>query len=226
MSIQEAATVARANFPASISVTTPHGTYALPVVMVAIAGAESGWNPQADGDCGLDGPACGTCPNVSGGATSWGLWQIHNVHAAYLTQATGSTNPCTWRSWLFVPANNAKAAWALWGGNLATFLGNWSTWSNKAYIAHLSAAQTAYQAATASSATSPFGSSGSPLTSAGSVTSRLTRSGEATILASGVAVAALAIVAIETDWHWSQIREALRRRRRNGTIKSERGDTP
>ncbi len=127
MSIQQAAQAAVSVFP-NTSVTTPYGTYSLRVVMVAIAGAESGWDPTANGDCGLGGPSCGSCAGSGGQATSWGLWQIHNVHSAYLTQASGSSSPCGWQRWLFNPLNNAKAAWALYGGNLSTFLQNWTTW--------------------------------------------------------------------------------------------------
>ena len=54
MSIEQAAQAAVSVFP-NTSVTTPYGTYSLRVVMVAIAGAESGWDPTANGDCGLGG---------------------------------------------------------------------------------------------------------------------------------------------------------------------------
>ena len=158
MSIQQAAQAAVAVFPADIAVATPAGVYPLPVVMVAISGAETGgtWDPQAAGDCGLGGPSCGTCLFGGTGATSWGLWQIHNVHSAYLTQQTGSSNPCVWAQWLFNPRHNAEAAWALWTGNVSTFLRNWTTWNTQRYLTYLPQAVQAVQAVTAASMPNPW----------------------------------------------------------------------
>lgn len=145
-SIQQAAQAAVAVFPTT-AVSTPHGTYPLRVVMVAIAGRESGWNPSAAGDCGDSGPACGSCTYGGSGATSWGLWQIHNVHSAYLTRQTHSTNPCTWKQWLTDPLNNAQAARSLYHGNLSTFLGNWSSWTQQQYVPYLGQAALAVRSA-------------------------------------------------------------------------------
>lgn len=139
MSIQGATQVAQAVFPA-VSVRTTAGTYPLPVVMVAIAGAESGWNPNALGDDGLGGP---TCPTY-GSATSFGLWQIHNVHSAYLSRQAGSTNPCVWIPWVLVPAHNAQAALSIYQSQ---GLSAWSTYTNGAYRSNLSAAQSAVASA-------------------------------------------------------------------------------
>jgi hypothetical protein len=139
VSIQQAAQAAVVAFGTGM-VSTTHGHYPLAVVMVAIAGAESGWNASAQGDYGLGGPTCGNS------STSWGLWQIHNVHSAYLTQVTGSSNPCIWKQWLFSPANNATAAASVYRSQ---GFGAWTTYTSGAYAAHLAAAQAAVTAVTA-----------------------------------------------------------------------------
>lgn|GEM_PF-1525510 len=145
MSLAEAAAAAVAVFP-HINVTTTAGVYPLPVVMVAIAGAESGWNNTDAGDCGYpDLPSCGPCTDGGTGATSWGLWQVHSVHIPLLTQLTGSTDPCVWREWLFVPLNCAVAARAVYEG--AAGLGNWTTYSQGEYVQYLGTAQAAVRAA-------------------------------------------------------------------------------
>lgn len=100
----------------------------LPTVMTAIAGSESGWNPEAGGDTprrlrqlGLYGPAAtaerANCPlGDPDGPSSIGIWQIHMpAHHTYLRQVTGSDNPCTWAAWLRVPAHNARATDAVIG---------------------------------------------------------------------------------------------------------------
>lgn len=133
-------------FP-NVAIATSVGTIALPVAMVAIAGSEScGWNDQAVGDCGYGGPSCGICTCGPGqGGTSWGAWQIHNVHSAYLQGATGSADPCVWHQWLSIPLNCARAALAIYQGPGG--LGNWSTWRDGSWKKHLPLAQTAVQAA-------------------------------------------------------------------------------
>ena len=117
-------------------IETPHGTYILPVVMVAIAGAESSWIADQNGDKGLPGPECE-------GYTSWGLWQIHSVHSTWLTEQTKSTDPCVWARWLSDPANNAKAAVAIYEGQ---GLNAWTTYQTGAYLGYLPAAQAAVAA--------------------------------------------------------------------------------
>lgn len=156
MSIQQAAAAAVAVFPHTMIATTA-GTLALPVVMTAISGAETGgtWDPSAGGDCGMGGPACGPCLFGGTGATSWGLWQIHNVHAPYLTQVTGSTNPCTWASWLADPIQCAHAALAVLRGTNG--LNNWTTYQDGSYRSYLPAATSAVAAAGA-----PVGSAPGP----------------------------------------------------------------
>lgn len=111
MAITDAVLAARAVFPPT-PVRTPEGTHSLISVMVAIAGAESDWDPHAAGDPGMRDPSC---DGVAHGravvaATSWGLWQIHNVHADLLRAATGAEDACVWAEWLYDPVNNARAA--------------------------------------------------------------------------------------------------------------------
>jgi len=138
MSFQDAVNAASI-FPTT-PITTPSGTYPLNVVMVAIAGAESSYQNDAKGDYGLGGPTCD-------GSTSWGLWQIHNSHSQYLTQMTGSSNPCDWENWCFNPNNNAKAALAIINGfpdPLTAIQNSWyTTWRTGAYIQYLGKAQQA-----------------------------------------------------------------------------------
>jgi hypothetical protein len=147
MSAAQAAQAALAAFP-DIPVTTSAGTYPLPVVMVAIAGAESGWNPDALGDYGLGGP---TCPTY-GSATSFGLWQIHNVHAAYIAAQAGSADPCVWIPWLFDPAHNAAVAASIYRSQ---GLAAWTTYTNGQYQAFLTAAQQAVAQAQAAGSAAP-----------------------------------------------------------------------
>lgn len=142
MAIQDCAAVALATF-SNVPIRTPQGTFPLPIVMVAIAGAESAWVDNSRGDYGLSGPTCQ-------GYTSWGLWQIHSVHSAYLTRVTGSANPCTWANWLYDPAHNAQAALAVLGSNLD--LEAWTTWQTGAYLHYLRQAQDAVASVSASPA--------------------------------------------------------------------------
>lgn len=195
-----AAKAALQAFPA-IAIATPVGTLPLPVVMVAIAGVESDWVPTADGDCGYPGPACGTCtltgqPN----ATSWGLWQIHNVHAALLTRLTGSSDPCTWRSWLHVPAHNAQAAYAVYQEQ---GLGAWTSYGSGAWQQQVAVARQAVILAGGSAGSpggggtsSGGGSGGSPAPPGGSGS----LPGSADVL--GVAAAVLLIGG--GLWVWAQ----------------------
>lgn len=140
MSIQDAALAALAVFAAT-TIQTPDGQYPLPVVMVAVAGAESGWRNDARGDRGLtDRPSCD-------GYTSFGLWQINTVHGAYLTQASGSSDPCRWAQWLYDPYHNAWAARALLGDRPQENLRHWTAWRTGAYRRYLLQAQAAVLAA-------------------------------------------------------------------------------
>ena len=149
MSIQTCAAASLSTWSMGVSVATPQGSLPLPVVMVAIAGAESGWVSTAAGDAGLD-AGYGLC----NGYSSWGLWQIHNVHASYLTQVTGSQSPCAWAQWLSSPVHNAQAAEALTGSSpsSAALASTWTTYANGSWAASIPAAQAAVSQALAATA--------------------------------------------------------------------------
>ena len=94
------------------------------ITAVAIAGAESGYDPAA------------THLN-SDGSTDYGLWQINSIHAVLLTQGD-------WRD----PAANARMALAVWqaaGGSWSP----WSTFTSGAWTAHLAEAAAAVSGAPA-----------------------------------------------------------------------------
>lgn len=137
MSLQDCAAAAVATFPVAI-VQTPAGPMPLRVVMVAIAGAESTWRDKAAGDFGVGGRA------QCAGYTSFGLWQVNTIHAAYLASATGSQNACSWAAWLEVPANCARAALAVYASQ---GLGAWTTYQDGRWRAYLAQAQQAVAAA-------------------------------------------------------------------------------
>ena len=153
MSIQQAVQAVQGAFP-NISVPTTHGSFPLWVVMVAISGAETGgtWNPTAGGDCGLGGPSCGPCLFGGTGATSWGLWQIHNVHATYLTTQTHSADPCVWRQWLEDPDHNAQAAASVWRSQ---GLAAWTTYLDGHWATFIPAARQALATARPTSTSTP-----------------------------------------------------------------------
>lgn len=162
MSIQQAAQAAVAVFPAT-PIRTRSGLYSLPVVMVAIAGPQSSWIADQPGD------RVGTCPGCYGpncaGMTSWGLWQIHNSTQPFLTQVTGSSDPCTWARWLYDPVNNARAAYYLYRAQgLQRAWGGDSTWDTDAVEAALPQAQAAVAAAGGTVGTSGItGTPGGPV---------------------------------------------------------------
>ena len=109
MNIQACAQAAVAQFP-DVTVATTQGTLPLRSVMVAIGGAESGWDPSAAGDPCSSYPAAACCE----GNTSFGWLQYHLVYGArttWLTQATGSADPCAWAGWLQNQENCARACW-------------------------------------------------------------------------------------------------------------------
>lgn len=120
MSLAQIAAAARAVFP-DITVSSPIGRYPLRVLMVAIAGHESSWEPGAHGDC-LGGPGHYNGPPACQNCASWGAWQVNlPTWGPLLTHLTGSTNPCTWAQWLTDPTHAATAAWAIYQADEASF---------------------------------------------------------------------------------------------------------
>ncbi len=86
------------------------------VTAVAVAGAESGWDPGA------------THVN-SNGSTDYGLWQVNSVHADLL--ASGN-----WRD----PQANARMAYSVWR---ASGWSAWTTFNSGAWQGYVGAARTA-----------------------------------------------------------------------------------
>lgn len=147
-------------------ISTPQGPVPLSTVMVAIAGAESGWNPSNQGDYGLGTPSCH-------GYTSFGLWQIHLPSWGDTIQRLSSvsaSNPCAQASWLYAPQNNAKVAATILGSNPQAKLTNWSTWGtyggttpppgHGTYLQYLSSAERAMATANPSASGVSYQGSG------------------------------------------------------------------
>lgn len=88
------------------------------ITMVAIAGPESGYiedRPSSSDVWGMPGDNAGWRPYSCDRVYSWGLWQIFMpVHRLLLQEATGSTDPCTWRDYLCNGAHNAYIAYRIW----------------------------------------------------------------------------------------------------------------
>lgn len=81
-----------------------HWPLPVAIIMTAIAGAESHWNPQAAGDCWGGYWSCRRCQ-------SWGLWQIRMpVWHRVLRELGAPASPCDMARWLTNPENNARAA--------------------------------------------------------------------------------------------------------------------
>ena len=135
---------------AALSVWTPD----IATIMVAIAGAESGWNPKAGGDSPEYLVSIGAyqtaslarsyhCPpEEPTGPASWGLWQIFMPYHLDKLAALGAPmdNPCATASWLMDPYNNAKAADAVYKSQ---GLDAWTVYKNGSYKIHLAVAETA-----------------------------------------------------------------------------------
>lgn len=138
-SVVSVAKVALQAFPFTVTIQTPRGQMPLPIVMTAVAGAESSFVPTNRGDYGLRGPACN-------GYTSFGLWQVHlRSWGDVIARVSGipATNPCGQAQWLDQPANCARMAKIILGSNPQAGLRNWSTWNSGAYLSHLDVAQAA-----------------------------------------------------------------------------------
>lgn len=104
------------------------------IIMVAIAGAESGWiedRPSTTDVWGMPGDnvywRAYSCQRVY----SWGLWQVFMpVHRLLLEESTGSIDPCVWRDYLCDGAHNAYIAYRIW---LSQGFGAWSTYNDHSY---------------------------------------------------------------------------------------------
>jgi len=113
MSIQQAAEAVVKVFP-NVTVATPGGPLPLRVLMVALAGPQSQYDPTVRGDY------YGTCrscypPYICDGYTSFGLWQVHlPAWYPYLAAVTRSAKPCDWAQWLYNPLNSARAAYHIY----------------------------------------------------------------------------------------------------------------
>jgi hypothetical protein len=117
------------------------------ITMVAIAGAESSWRNDAQGDYYTIFPPDEQLTKFAyscNGYTSFGLWQVHTpAHHAMLERRTGSTDPCVWRDLLFDPDSNANIAREIWD---TQGFGAWSQYNNDAYLAYRDQATAAVDA--------------------------------------------------------------------------------
>jgi hypothetical protein len=127
------------------------------VTMLAIAGAESGgWKLDAAGDSpsilrskGYPGSAATAktynCPlGTEDGYASWGLWQIFMPLHKSTLESLGAPkdDPCATAEWLKDPANNARAAFAVWQSQ---GFGAWTMYNNGEYDNYLAEAQQAVE---------------------------------------------------------------------------------
>ncbi len=114
------------------------------IVMVAVAGAESGYQPEARGDHYSNFPPAEQPVYLQyswEGYTSFGPWQVNTRwHWPELEIWTGSTDPAVWAAWLFDVLNNARAAFAIWESQ---GFSAWSTFNLGSYRAHLEEAREA-----------------------------------------------------------------------------------
>jgi hypothetical protein len=118
------------------------------IIMVAIAGAESGWRNDAPSSVDVVGGP-GDRPEwrqyACDGVYSWGLYQVHMPsHHARLQDVTGSASPCVWRDQLINPGfATVMAAEILAGQGLSA----WSTYNVGAHLAYIAQATAAVDAA-------------------------------------------------------------------------------
>lgn len=107
----------------------------LAIVMVAIAGAESGYRLDARGDhLSIFDPwtQVRIRPYSCGGYTSFGPYQVHlPAHYPRLRELTGSSDPCVWAAWLFDPDNSARIAREIYDRQ---GFSAWTAYNTGAYI--------------------------------------------------------------------------------------------
>lgn len=126
----------------------------LAVTMIAIAGAESNWNPAAGGDSpatlrrlgyydSAEAARSFNCPpGDEYGPASWGLWQIFMPYHRDKLRALGAPadDPCRLAAWLKDPANNAAAADAILRSQ---GLEAWTTYRTGAWLRYKAEAEQA-----------------------------------------------------------------------------------
>jgi len=114
------------------------------IIMLAIGGAESGYNPKARGDALSSFDAEDRARYASSACADYcsiGIWQIFMpVHMAMLEQLSGLSGSCVIANWLTNPSNNARAAKAILDSQ---GLSAWSTYNGGQYEAFINEATTA-----------------------------------------------------------------------------------
>jgi len=126
------------------------------ITMVAIAGAESGWQDNAEGD-NLSAFTPVEQSNYADfaidGWLSFGPWQIFlGVHTSKVEAAAQTTDKEELKSWLFNAKNNALIARQIYDSQ---GFSAWSTFNNGAYKEHLAEATAAWNAATGANIPTP-----------------------------------------------------------------------
>jgi hypothetical protein len=125
------------------------GRLPLRVVMVAVAGAESGYNGNAEGDDvsifrqfgrqAYDNAVAHSCS----GKTAFGAWQISLPTWWVLVQSvSGTADPCAQAAWLKVYRNNAVIAATIARPD-GSGLVNWTSYTNGDWVRHLREAMSA-----------------------------------------------------------------------------------
>jgi len=145
MSLSSVVEAARAVFTVDVGIT-----------MVAIAGAESGYQDNAEGD-NLSGFSPVEQSNYADfaidGWLSFGPWQIFlGVHTSAVEAAAQTTDKEELKLWLWNAKNNAVIARQVYDSQ---GFSAWSTYNNGAYKAHLSEATNAWNKATGANLTTP-----------------------------------------------------------------------
>jgi hypothetical protein len=129
------------------------GRLPLRVVMVAIAGAESHYDGNAEGDdvsifrrLGAD-AYNNAIAHSCAGKTAFGAWQISlQTWWSLVQRVSGTSDPCVQAAWLKVYRNNAIIA-ATVARPDGSGLTNWTTYTGKQWVAYLGEAQRALEAA-------------------------------------------------------------------------------
>ena len=114
------------------------------IIMLAIGGAESGYNPKARGDALSSFDEQDRARYASAACADYcsiGIWQIFMpVHMEMLERLSGLSGPCVIANWLTNPKNNARAAREILASQ---GLSAWSTYNGSQYEAFINEATTA-----------------------------------------------------------------------------------